>query len=246
MRTAALAALVVAVLAVLAGAARADSIYKYRDPRTGRDVFVSSLEQVPPEHRAGAQVVVADGVLVNSAGTATGTAAVAGGGGARPGGTVIFGDGQPEDLAQNMKRALKQAMGQDFSLRNLSRGMVVAMDTVMVRGGKAPLSATEGATLVRLMVTFLVLSLVTGVAGLVVLIILMVHAWRSDHPWWTVLMFFVNILGIVYALLHVESERRLLKFSALFCQIAPFVVGVVAAWQLRSWFVGVMSARGLM
>jgi hypothetical protein len=257
---AALALMALAALAVLAGAASAApsaTIYRYHDSRIRRDIFVSTLEQVPPQYRAQAQLVSGNAPLVQptatprpsaqtQAETGVQTHAPAGGTAGRqpanlkqavqPG--ALEQAVQPGALEQAMRRALHEALGRDFSLRGLSE----AMDTALVRAGKSPLSAAERAGLMRLAVVLLVFSALTVGFAVAMWIVLVMHAWRSERRWWTVPMF-VNVVGIVYALMHVEKHRRLLRYSAVASQAAPILVAMLAAWQLRAWFVAVVVAR---
>jgi len=85
MRTLAFGATVLALLG-LASPARSESIYRYRDPNTKRDVFVTRLDQIPAPYREQAKLVVADGVLVDSSNQPAKDA---------PLGTVIYGNRTP-------------------------------------------------------------------------------------------------------------------------------------------------------
>lgn len=231
-----IAVLVVCMLAALIGTAAADEIWKYRDPVSRRDVFVNKLDQVPAELRAEAQLVVSDGLLVNSA--------PQGGGGnpSSPGGTVVFGDKVPSDATEALKSAVHKAVEKDLSLRNVTTAAVMAMDTALVRAGKAPITPAETARLGHLMLVIAIALGAAGLASFAIWIVLMIHAWRGGHPGWAVLTFLIHLLGLLYAFLHVE--RRWLRWVALLCYLAPLLVGVAAAWQVRSWFTDIGTARG--
>jgi uncharacterized membrane protein YhaH (DUF805 family) len=231
-----LAAFVVCIVAALTGTAAAGEIWKYRDPASPRDVFVNKLDQVPAELRAEAQLMVSDGLLVNS------TPPSGGGVPAAPGGTVVFGDKVPSDATEAFKSAVHKAVEKDLSLRNVTGAAVMAMDTALVRAGKPPITPAETSRLSRLMLVIAVALSVAGLVSFVIWIVLMVHAWREGHPGWSILIFLVHLLGVFYAFLHVE--RRWLRWVSLLCYLAPVLVGVAAAWQIRSWFMDLGSARG--
>ncbi len=226
------AVLVVSILAaLLTGTASADEIWKYRDPVSQRDVFVSKLDQVPPAYRGQAQLMVADGVLVHSEPRA-----------GVSGGTVVFGEKALSSSTEAIKSAVRRAMDKDLSLRSLTAATVMAMDAALVKAGKVPITPAESTSLARLLVFVLVALSAAGLAAFAMWVVLMVHAWREGHPGWAVLILLVNLLGLVYALVHVE--RRLLRWSAVLSYVAPVLVGVAAAWQLRAWFLAIAAARG--
>jgi len=103
-----------AVLALLgqASPARSESIYRYRDPNTKREVFVTRLDQVPAEYREQANLVVADGVLVDSANQADQNA---------PRGTVIYESKNRGGFCETIKRAFRDASGSGLDIAGLYR-----------------------------------------------------------------------------------------------------------------------------
>lgn len=229
-----IAALVLILLTALTSTAAAGEIWKYRDPVSQRDVFVSKLDQVPPELRADAQLMVSDGLLVNSAPHGEG-------GASWPGGTVVFGDKAPSDPTEALKSAVHKAIEKDLSLRSVTAAAVMAMDTALVRAGKPPLTPAETTRLGRLLLIILIALSAAGVVSFAIGVVLVIHAWREGHPGWSILIFLVHLLGVLYAFLHVE--RRWLRWVSVLCYLAPLLVGVAAAWQVRSWFIDLGSAR---
>jgi hypothetical protein len=216
-----------AVLALtgLALSARGDSIYRYRDPDTKREVFVTRLEQVPAQFRAEAKLVVSDGVLVDSTNQPDKSA-----------GSVIYGSKAPAGVMETLKRAVREARngGQDAS--GIYRALATAIDTFLVRQGRRPLSASEVAQVKRMAVEATTVLTVAGLLSLVALILVIAHAFRAEHRWWMVFMLLFQPLGIAYVLIHVEGKRRWFKFATLFAQAAPYVLAAATAWRFVAFF----------
>ncbi len=222
MRTLALGAAVLALVG-LAWPARGESIYRYRDPITKRDVFVTRLDQIPTAYREKAKLVVADGVLVESSSQPDKNV---------PLGAVIYGTGAKETL----KRALGDIWRGEHSAGGLLRTLIKVIDTTLIGSGRRPLSGSDVAQMKRMLVEAAVALAVAGLSALVGWILVMVHAFRAKHRWWMVFILFFPILGITYALLHVESKRRWFKFATLLVQTAPYAVAVATAWRFAIYF----------
>jgi hypothetical protein len=217
---------VVLFFAGLAGLAQAESIYRYYDPQTKRDVFVNRLEQVPSQHREQAQPVVADGVLVGTS--------------HQPGnntrqGTVIFGGNPSASVLETLKQALLEAGDGPWDGK-FERLLTMLMDTGMVKAGKPPLTAAH-VLHVTYMVGVAALALsVSCLLALVACIFVMVHAFRNDHPVWGVCILLVPPLGILYVLFHIESKRRWFKWTTLVGQISPLLILTIAIWRFYAYF----------
>jgi heme/copper-type cytochrome/quinol oxidase subunit 4 len=219
----------VLTLAGLAAPARGESIYRYRDPTTKREVFVTRLEQVPAEYRAQAKLVVSDGVLVDSTAEPDQNA---------PRGTVIYGSDKPAGVLETITHALSEVRRGGLDAGGLYRTFAVAIDTVRVRQDKPPLSAAQVAQGKRLLVEATVGLTVSSLLSLLALILVIAHAFRAQHRWWIVFMLLFPPLGITYVLIHVEGERRWFKFATLFAQAAPYVVAMATAWRFVALFSG--------
>ena len=226
MRTLAFWAAVLA-LAGLASPARGESIYRYRDPNTKREVFVSRLEQVPAQYRAEAKLVVSDGVLVDSTNQPDRDA---------PRGTIIYGGKNLSSVKEMIKQAFRDASHSGYDAGGLQRTLTTAIDTALVSQGKRPLSASEVAQVKRMVVEATVMLTVASLLSVVVLILVMAHAFRAEHRWWMVFILFFQPLGIAYVLIHVEGKRRWFKFATLFGQAAPYAVAVALAWRYVAFF----------
>jgi len=227
---------VVLVLAGLSAPAQAESIYRFRDPKTKRDVFVNRLDQVPAQQREETQLVVSDGVLVDSSNQPDKEA---------PQGTVIFGGRQPASVWQTIGQAFHQATHGGLAGLGLERLLTMAIDTALVREGKRPLSSAEVAQVAR---QALVTAWVLGTAGVLALlawIAVMVHAFRADHRWWAVFIMLLPLLGIAYVLIHMGGERRWFKLATLLGQCAPYTVVMAAAWRCYALLSTILASRGL-
>lgn len=226
MRTLAFWAAALALLG-LASAARAESIYRYRDPNTKREVFVTRLDQVPTQYREQAKLVVSDGVLVDSANQPDQDA---------PRGTVIYGGENSGGVLETIKRALRDAKDSGLDVGGLYRTLTTAIDTALVGGGRRPLSAGEVAQVKRMLAEAATELAVAGLLSLVALILVIGHAYRAGHPWWIVFMLLFQVPGIAYVLVHVEGKHRWFKFATLFAQAAPYAVAIAMGWRFFAFF----------
>jgi len=222
MRTLAFAATVLALMG-LASLARGESIYRYRDPITKRDIFVTRLDQIPTAYREQAKLAVADGVLVDSSNQPDKNV---------PLGAVIYGTGAKETL----KRALGDIWRGEHSAGGLLRTLIKVIDTALIGSGRRPLSGSDVAQLKHMLVEATVALAVASLAAFVGWILVMVHAFRAEHRWWMAFILLVPVLGITYVLLHVESNRRWFKFATLLVQTAPYAVAVATAWRFAVFF----------
>jgi hypothetical protein len=226
MRTLAFWATVLALLGQTSPS-RAESIYRYRDPHTQREVFVGRLDQVPARYREQAELVVADGVLVDSSNRPDKDA---------PLGTVIYGGKGSGGVREAIKRAFRDARESGLDVGELYRTLTTAIDTALVAGGRRPLSAGEVAQVKRMLAQAATELAVAGLLSVVALILVMGHAFRAGHRWWMLFILLFQLPGIAYVLIHVESKRRWFKFATLFAQAAPYAVALATAWRFFSFF----------
>jgi hypothetical protein len=226
MRTLAFWATVLAVVG-LASPARSESIYRYRDPNTKRDVFVTRLDQIPAPYREQAKLVVADGVLVDSSNQPAKDV---------PLGAVIYGRRTPAGAIETIERAVSDVWNGERSAGGLLRTLTTAIDTALVGAGRRPLSAGDVARIKRTLVEAAVALAMASLLASVALILVMAHAFRAEHRWWMVLILLFQLPGIAYVLLHVESKRRWFKFATLLAQTAPYAVVLATGWRFAVFF----------
>jgi hypothetical protein len=226
MRTLAFWATLLALLGQ-ASPARSESIYRYRDPNTKREVFVTRLDQVPAEYREQAKLVVSDGVLVDSANQADQNA---------PRGTVIYESENRGGFCETIKRAFRDASGSGLDIAGLYRTLTTAIDTALVGAGRRPLSAGEVAQVKRMLAEAATALAAAGLLSVVALILVIGHAFRAEHRWWMVFILLFQLPGIAYVLIHVEGKRRWFKFATLFAQAAPYAVVLATGWRFFAFF----------
>jgi hypothetical protein len=225
--------LLTTVLAMAPALVRAESIYRYYDPHTKREVFVNQLDQVPAPQREQAERIVKDGLLVGASGSPDKDT--------QPG-SVIFGTNESAGLLAVFKQALNEA-SDGTAIEKVERLVTMLMDTRLVNAGKRPLSAANVVEVVRMLGLAVLALLAASLIATVALILVVVHAFRNSHPVWGFLLLFLPPLGIPYVLVHVE--RRLFKYPTLLGQCAPFVVILVAVWRFYDFFTTVMAARSV-
>jgi hypothetical protein len=227
----------VVVLAVALGSATtaAETIFRYHDPKTNRDVFVNQRDQIPVEYRAEAQQVVADGVLVDPAPQADDQRAV---------GTVIYGERAPVgwwDVVQGLALQAWQTRGHI----DWQRALTTAADTHLVRRGVGPLSAEEVQRGLGLVVKTGWFLLALGCVALAGWVWLMVQAWVGGQRAWTFLLLLCQPLSLFFALKFAEGRSRLWRAGMTLAQIAPYAAAAAGATWVHSWFTAVLRSRGL-
>ena len=234
---------VVCIGFVLWGAAsQAETFYKYRNERTGRDVFVNSLDQVPRKYRSQAKVVmdVAD-VPKTAAGDQAGEQDYGQNDGASSKSSPV------PAIAAPLRKASLDFRHATAGKNLLKDGPAIAaalVDAKLAKSGTNPLTDPERARLGSLLLTVLVLSVVAGLFALVVWIVMIVIAVRDGRPWWGVFIFLFSPLAYIYIFLHVEKGRRLFKTVCTLGMLSPALVGLVGAWRFYAWFQAVIQARG--
>jgi hypothetical protein len=216
----------------LASPARSESIYRYRDPNTKRDVFVTRLDQIPTPYREQAKLVVADGVLVDSSTQTNKDVQL---------GTVVYGNRAPAGARETVERAFSDVWHGGHGVSGLLRALTTAIDTALVGSGRRPLSVGDVAQIKRMLVEAAAALAVAGLLAFVALIFVMAHAFRADHRWWMVFILLFQVPGIAYVLLHVEDKRRWFKFATLFAQTAPYAVVLATGWRLAALFRAILT-----
>jgi len=215
----------------LCSTALADGIYRYRDKSTGRDVFVSHLDQVPIKYRPGAKLVVEDTLPKNR---------------------EANDEPPPQTMPSAVSATAKQVLDVGAELRKtpaagwqnppaIASQMV---DRKLLAAGTQPLSDGERSELRRLLLIVLGFALAASLFSLVVWVVIMVGAFRDAHPWWTLLIFLFYPVAYLYLFLMVEKGRRLFKTVCAAGLVAPMVVGLVGAWRFSAWLHTIIAARG--
>lgn len=228
-----------------ASGAAADTYYRYRDSRSGRDVFVNSLDQVPRRFRDNAKIVLeTDDSKAPAAPPAeileippeTD----------RPTLRTI----EPASSQVRPSRAaklpidLRQAFSGKTPWRDGPVRIADALDSSLTSSGAPPLTVAERRDLGRLLLVFIVAAVLASLAFLAAWLIVIIVAVRDGHPWWGVLIFLFWPLATLYLFLHVERGRKLFKGLCTVGLLAPMLVGVVGAWRLVAWFQALTQARG--
>jgi hypothetical protein len=227
-------------LASVATTAATDTFYKYRDPRSGRDVFVNRLDQVPLKYRGQAKVVLEVPGARTEPSNQTSTEVV----------EVPADTGRPlllskPAVANDPRLAELRAALHDHHVWKAIPLLVGRMvDAKLVAKGAPPLDPAEQIHLGRLMVTIVVASLVAGLAALAAWIVIMVTAIRDGRGWWAFFIFLLSPLGYVYVFLHGGKGRALWKSLCSLGMLCPALVGLIGAWRFSAWFTAVIEARG--
>jgi len=216
----------------------ADTYYKYRDQRTGRDVFVNSLDQVPRRYRGSAKVV-----LETSDGTAPAPE--------KPPAEVLE---MPPASARPTIRTVAPAGKPPNDLRQVFSGkqpwkdgpehFANAFDSTLAGSGSPPLTGAERRGLGRLFLTIMVGAVVASLAFLAAWLAIIIMAIRNGHTWWGVLIFLFSPLAFLYLFLHVGPGRALLKTACCVAMLSPVLVGAVGAWRFYAYFQAIAQARG--
>ena len=217
---------------------RADTFFQYRDPRSGRDVFVNSLDQVPRKYRSQAKVVLE--VANNDSKSEDGAPA--------PADNVAAKEASAPEVAAEQARAISVDLRKVIAGKNLLKdGPAIAMEMMNARlmnAGTTPLTEPERAEFGRLLLTVLVMSVVAGLIALVVWIVMLVSALRDGHPLWALFIFLLPPLAYIYLFVHAGKGRWSFKIACAFGMLLPALVGLGGALRFSSWFHAVIHARG--
>jgi hypothetical protein len=219
-------------------AAVADTFYRYHDDKTGRDVFVNRLEQVPQRYRKQLSVVFESGTLANQD-------------------EVKQPDPEPQPDEHAADRMIREFAPPRTAAENTPRpqtetilwrrAAVAVADAVNAKlgraGGKA-LVEQERERLGTIVVEGLVLAAVASLCAFIVWVVLIVCAFRDKQFGWAVAVFLFWPLGYLYLLLHFCKGRPLLKSVASLGYLSPTLVALWVAWKFYAWFHLVVQARG--
>jgi hypothetical protein len=216
----------------------ADTIYKYRNKSTGRDVFVNRLDQVPRKYRSQAKIVVesADGPAEAAEEPPAETAESP----AKPARETVPISTPVSTVGDDLRQALS---GKNLWKNGPSLASA-AIDARLVTAGTRPLTGSERADLGSLLIAMVIASIVAGLAALIVWIVIIVTAVRDGRLWWAALIFLFWPLGYVYLFLYAGKGRALFKTVCAVGMLSPALVGLVGAWRFYAWFHAVIQARG--
>ena len=218
--------------------ALADTIYKYRDKGSGRDVFVNRLDQIPRKYRDQAKIML-------ESNDTSGTRAE------EPPTKVAESPAEPPpaparvsrpagDIGSDLRRALTG--------KNLWKdGPAVAgevIDAKLITAGAKPLTAPERADFGGVVTAIIIAAIVTGLLALAAWLVLLITAVRDGRLWWALFMFLFSPLSYVYLFLYAGKGRALFKTACSLGMLSPALVGLVGAWRFHAWFSAVIAARG--
>jgi hypothetical protein len=226
-------------LGLWAAVAFADTYFKYRNPRTGRDVFVNSLEQVPRRYRGNAQVVLQtdDGAAPADEKAPTEVLEIP-----PPPGRPTLRTVTP---ASKVPIALREAFAGKQPWKDSPEIFANSLDSTLTSSGSPPLTSAEKRGLRRLLIAFTVGGVVASLAALAAWLVIVIIAIRNGHTWWGVLSLLFSPLAFVYLFLHVGPGRALLKTACCAAMLSPIVAGSLGAWRLYAWFHAIGQARGM-
>jgi hypothetical protein len=232
---------ILACIALWSTRAAADTYYKYHDKRTGRDVYVNRLEQVPQKYRSQAQVVLegAEGPAKPDPGADASPEVTAPPAPAAP--QPVQRSAAPVDLASN----LRQAITGTNLLHDIPAMACAMIDFRLAASGAKPLGAPERHDLGSLVLTVLIAALVASLASLVAWITVIVIAVRDEHPWWALFTFIFYPVGYLYLLIHGGPGHILRRSLCALGMLSPLLVGAIGAWRFYATLQAIMQARGL-
>lgn len=218
-----------------AAVAHADTFYKYRDPKTGRDVFVNRLDQIPRDLRTKAKVVMEVVTPVAKETPSEPTQAP-----------------PPDEPPPPAQARANTPPGPD--LRALLRGTgfikngptvaAALVDRRLVQQGAAPLVAHERVQLARLLGRCAGLGLAALVMAFTVWLVLFIGALRGGRFGWAIVMLVLWPAAYLYLFIHGGKGRIVFKLVGAAALVSPAVVGTVAALWFSRWFSLVVQARG--
>jgi len=226
---------------VLWGAsAWAETIYKYRDQGTRRDVFVNRLDQIPQKYRSQAKIVLEGASSPSSTEGQDQTQAADGNSTTRaPGGTTGV-----VDQARSVETGLREAIKGKNLLKDGPAIACAWVDAKLVKAGTTALNESERVQLGSLLTTILVLSVLAGLFAFVVWIVMMVSAIRDGRLVWAVFMFLFAPLAYLYLFMHAGKGRWPFKLTCTFGMLSPALVGLASAWRFHSWLQTIIQSRG--
>jgi hypothetical protein len=226
---------------VLWGAsAQAETIYKYRDQVTKRDVFVNGLDQIPQKYRSQAKIVLEGASSPSSTEGKDQTQAPDSDGATRTTGSSTG----VVDQARSVETGLREAIKGKNLLKDGPAIACAWVDAKLVKAGTRPLDEGERAQLGSLLTTIFVLSVIAGLFAFIVWIVMMVSAVRDGRLGWAVFMFLFAPLAYVYLFVHAGKGRWAFKLVCAFGMVSPALVGLASAWRFHSWLQAIIQTRG--
>lgn len=225
---------------LVSATAAADTFYRYRDGKTGRDVFVDRLEQVPPKLRAQAKVVLESGALANQDEAKQARSS-----------NPAEDDGIAEKMIKQLAPAasdsvkdFEQARADGAGWKDPAGVAATTVNAKLARVGVKLLEPEERAGLARFIGIAVYLSVAAVLCAFIVWLVLVVCAFRDEHPVWGVLMLLLWPVSYFYLLLHFAKGRPLLKSGTALGLLSPALVALWVAWRFYAWFQLVVHARG--
>jgi len=239
MKAATGAVLVVALLACLPTMeTKAATFYRYLDSKTGRDVFVDRLEQVPSKFRPQAKVVFDTGALANPDEVKQAAPPPAD-------------DGLADQLIKELAPAatdgakdLRHASADRGSWRDPAGIAATTVNAKLARAGARSLDEAERTSLAGFIRTALSLAVVAVLFAFVAWLVLVVCAFRDQHPVWGVLMLLLWPASYLYLMIHFAKGRLALKTVAGLGLLSPTLVALWVSWRFYAWFQLIAHARG--
>jgi hypothetical protein len=230
------------VLGFAAQGANADTIYKYKDKATGRDVFVNRIDQIPRRYRTQAKVVLESTAPTGTqteTENATDTAPAA-----EPPPPPTPAAPAPRKSYGRLADDIRRAASGKQILKEAPAIACAVIDAKLLQAGTQPLTPAERSSFASLFVTVLVFWSIAGVVAVLVWFIIIVGALRDTHPWWALLVFLFWPLAYVYLFVYAGKNRAVFKTLCSLGLLSPALVGLVAAWRFTAWFHAVVQARG--
>jgi hypothetical protein len=229
--------------ALWSSAASAATYYRYRDRSTGRDVFVSGLDQVPRQYRKHAKIV-----LETDEATAPPAPAPADAPASASDEPVAKPAPPPaprSEPAPGWGEIWRRLVSSDDLLRDVPVLACTLVDANLAKHETRPLDVPERNDLASLLSAIFIAALIASAVALIAWIVILVTAVRDGRLWWAFFIFIFWPLAYLYAFIHGGKGRVLWKTLCSLALLAPAVVGVVAAWRIYDWWHAVMRARSL-
>jgi len=226
-------------LVVWSALAHADTFYKYRDSRTGREVFVNRLDQIPLPYRNHAKVVMEATAPARAAAEETTETAAA----PTPSESPSLTAAVPEKLTA-AKACLRELIAGKNWLKDGPAIVAAMVDQRLGKAGTTPLDERERQQLGRLLGTVAGLTLVATLLAFIVWLIMVVSAIRDRKLGWAIAMILLWPAAYLYLFIHGGKGRVVFKLVGAAALVSPALVGVVAASWFSRWFHAVVQARG--
>jgi hypothetical protein len=146
--------------------------------------------------------------------------------------------------ARDSAKDFEQAHADGGSWKDPAGVAATTVNAKLMRVGAKLLDPEERAGLARFIGIAVYLSVAAVLCAFIVWLILVVCAFRDEHPVWGVLMLLLWPVSYFYLLLHFAKGRLLLKTGAALGLLAPTLVALWVSWRFYAWFQLVTQARG--